>query len=102
MGQRKYPPLTQSEVVAILKSLGFTLAREESSHAQYESPASGKFPRSIVTVDTGYREFDDKRIKNMIEQSKRSRDLFYGATKGTARKAAVQFVKLAPSTERME
>lgn len=68
MGQRKYPPLTQSEVVAILKSLGFTLAREESSHAHYLGLASGDFPRSIVTVDTGYREFDESRIKTMIRQ----------------------------------
>jgi predicted RNA binding protein YcfA (HicA-like mRNA interferase family) len=93
MGQRKYPPLTQSEVVAILKSLGFTMVREESSHAQYEAQASDLYPRSIVTVDTKYRDFDDERIKNMIQQSNRSRDLFYGATKGTARKAGLPFVK---------
>ena len=93
MGQRKYPPLTQSEVVAILRTLGFTMVREESSHAHYEAQACKVYPRSLVTVDTKYREFDDERIKNMIQQSKRSRDLFYGATKGTARKAGVAFVK---------
>jgi predicted RNA binding protein YcfA (HicA-like mRNA interferase family) len=99
MGQRKYPPLTPSEVAAILTSLGFTKVREESSHAHYECRAAGKYPRSIVTVDTGYSEFDDTLIKSMIRQSNRPREIFYGATKRTARKAAVQFVKLAASVD---
>jgi predicted RNA binding protein YcfA (HicA-like mRNA interferase family) len=99
MGQRKYPPLTLSEVIAILKGMGFTKAREEGSHAHYEALASDPYPRSIVTVDTGYREFDESRIKTMIRQSNRTREKFYGATKGTARKASVQFAKLARSTD---
>jgi predicted RNA binding protein YcfA (HicA-like mRNA interferase family) len=99
MGQRKYPPLTHAEVIAILSNLGFTKAREEGSHAHFEALASGHYPRSLVTVDTGYREFDESRIKTMIRQSNRTRELFYGATKGTARKASVQFAKPAPSTE---
>jgi len=97
MGQRKYPPLTQSEVIAILGSLGFSKVREESSHAHFEATASRSYPRSIVTVDTGYREFDETRIKTMIRRSNRTREVFYGATKGTARKASVRHMKLAPS-----
>ncbi len=99
MGQRKYPPLTPSEVAAILRSLGFALAREEGSHAHYECPAKGDLPRSIVTVDTGYREFDDSLIKSMIRQSMRTREAFYGATKRTAAKASVKFTRLATSPD---
>ena len=97
MGQRKYPPLTQSEIIAILGNLGFAKVREESSHAHFEAAASGPYPRSIVTVDTGYREFDESRIKSMIRQSNRTCEMFYGATKSTARKASVQYAKLMPA-----
>jgi hypothetical protein len=75
MGKRKHPRLTPSEVTAILTGFGFTA-------------------RSIVTVDMAYSEFDDDLIKSMIRQSNRSREMFYGATKRTARKASVQFLKL--------
>jgi len=94
MGKRKYPPLTPSEVTAVLAALGFTKARQDGSHAQYERAASGEYPRSIVTVDVAYPEFDDALIKSMIRQSNRSREMFYGATKRTARKASVPFLKL--------
>jgi predicted RNA binding protein YcfA (HicA-like mRNA interferase family) len=99
MGQRKYPPLTLSEVTAILTGLGFTKDRTQSSHEQYECAARSDYPRSIVTVDTNYREFDETRIKTMIRQSNRTREVFYGATKGTARKASVPHTKLAPTTD---
>jgi predicted RNA binding protein YcfA (HicA-like mRNA interferase family) len=100
MGQRRYPPLTGSEVTAILLALGFTKARTESSHEQYECAAGGGYPRSIVTLDTNYRDFDETRIKTMIRQSNRSREMFYGATKGTARKASVPHLKLiTPTTD---
>lgn len=99
MGQRKYPPLTPPEVVAILTGLGFVKVREEGSHAHYECLANRTYPRSVVTVDMGHREFDDSLIKNMIRQSNRTREMFYGATKRTALKAAVRFVKPAKSSE---
>jgi predicted RNA binding protein YcfA (HicA-like mRNA interferase family) len=94
MGKRKYPPLTPSEVIAILTSLGFAKARQDGSHAHYEHAAAGKYPRSVVTVDVARSEFDDGLIKSMILQSNRSREIFYGATKRTARKASVPFLKL--------
>ena len=94
MGKRRYPPLTPSEVAAILKNLGFSKVRVESSHAHYERVACTRYPRSIVTVDTNYREFDESRIKTMIRQSNRTREEFYGSTRGTARKASVQVLKL--------
>jgi len=82
-----------------MRNLGFTLVREEGSHAHYECQATGDLPRSIVTVDMGYREFDDSLIKSMIRQSNRTREAFYGATKRTASKAAVKFVKLGASPD---
>jgi predicted RNA binding protein YcfA (HicA-like mRNA interferase family) len=97
MGKRKYPPLTPSEVTAILTGLGFTKVRQDGSHAHYEHAVAGVYPRSIVTVDMAYAEFDDGLIKSMIRQSNRSREMFYGATKRTARKASVPFLKLTSS-----
>lgn len=73
--------------------------RQIGSHAQYECPATDSYPRSLVTVDMGYAEFDEKRMKNMIRQSNRSREVFYGATKWSAKKAAVPFVKVGSGLE---
>lgn len=99
MGYRKYPPLSPSEVISILKALGFSKARVESSHAHYEKDACPRYPRSVVTVDTNYKEFDESRIKNMIRQSNRTREDFYAATKSTARKASLSFSNPIPSSE---
>jgi|SRR5580698_871044 predicted RNA binding protein YcfA (HicA-like mRNA interferase family) len=100
MGQRRYPLLTCSEVQAILQRLGFKKDRHVGSHEQYVCEASEKYPRSIVTVDTSYPEFGDiKLMKSMIRQSNRTREEFYGATKKTAQKASVKFVKLSTSTD---
>jgi predicted RNA binding protein YcfA (HicA-like mRNA interferase family) len=99
MSQKKYPTLTPSEVQSILKRLGFTKDRKEGSHEQWECPRTDQHPRSVVTVDVGYPNFDDKRIKNMIRQSNRSREEFYGATKRTAQRAAVPVLKAGISPE---
>jgi len=99
MGQRKYPPLTPDEVIAILKGLKFAHKRTTGSHEQYECIGNEIYPRSVVTVDTAHAEFDDDLVKSMIRQSNRSREEFYGATKRTARKAAVPFLRLSVSTE---
>jgi predicted RNA binding protein YcfA (HicA-like mRNA interferase family) len=92
MGQRRYPPLTPSEVVAILTAHKFSRKHEVGTHAQYECQKTDEHPRSVVTVDMGYREFDDDLIKSMIRQSNRSRNEFYGATKRTAKRASVPFL----------
>jgi len=100
MGKRKYPPLTPSEVKSIVGALGFKFRRKDGSHAQYERLATGKYPRSIVTIDEHYSEFDDDLIKNMIRQSNHSRDEFYGATKSTARKGGVKLYQyVEPQTK---
>jgi len=99
MGQRKYPPLTSSEVVSILKALGFSRKSQMGAHAQFECLKTEKYGRSVVTVDMGYREFDDALIQSMVRQSNRSREMFYGATRRTAKKASVPFLKLNPSVD---
>jgi predicted RNA binding protein YcfA (HicA-like mRNA interferase family) len=86
MGTRRYPPLTPSEVVAILRALGFSLKRQDGSHAQYERGADGLRERALVTVDMAVTEFWEELMRSMIRQSRFSREEFYGATKQTAKK----------------
>ena len=99
MGKRRTPPLTPNEVVAILKALGFSFKNQEGFHAQYECPAARTFPRSVVSVDMACKDFDDFLMKSMIRQSNRSVAEFYGATKRSARKANVPFLRVAGSPE---
>src|ERR1017187_1257065 len=99
MGQKKYPPLKRAEVEAILGALGFTAKYQEGSHCQYEREADGKRHRSVVTVDKAEREFGEFLLRSMVRQSNFSRDEFYGATKRTAVKAAVRFLRLGTSTK---
>jgi predicted RNA binding protein YcfA (HicA-like mRNA interferase family) len=99
MGKRSTPPLKPSEVVVILTNLGFLFKRQEGSHAQYEHLADPKHPRSLVSVDMHYREFDDQMMRNMIRQSNRTREEFYGATKRSARRASVPFVGTSGSPD---
>jgi len=93
MGQHKFPHLTRSEVTDILKGLGFRKVREEGSHAQWLCERTDKYPRSIVTVDTGYSDFDSSLVKTMMRQSNRTREEFFGADKVTAKKASVKYLK---------
>lgn len=46
----QYPPLDRRQVESILKTLGFGVKRQKSSHAQWEGYTKGM--RRIVTVDT--------------------------------------------------
>jgi hypothetical protein len=84
MGQRKYPPLKQSEMVAIFLALHFRLIRV-GKHACYERPADAVRGRKVVPIDD-YEEFDETLIGPMISESGFSREEFYGATKATAKK----------------
>lgn len=94
MGRRAYLPLTPSEVIDILLALGFKKRGQTGSHAQYFRPSDGKRKASLVSVDVHYKEFDDKLMHSMVDQSEFSRKEFYGATKHTARRACLPF--LAP------
>jgi predicted RNA binding protein YcfA (HicA-like mRNA interferase family) len=93
MGRRSYPPLSPSEVVAILERLGFSLKRQDGSHAQYVRPADETRPKSIVTVDMAEKDFGDFLMRSMIRQSNHSRAEFYGATKRSARKASLPLTR---------
>jgi predicted RNA binding protein YcfA (HicA-like mRNA interferase family) len=100
MGKHKYPPLTPGEVVAILVKLGFTLKRTHGDHAHYERLPSESDPRRrIVTVDMGAKDFGDTLMKSMIGQSGLERNEFYGATKRTALKAGVKFLRVSNDPE---
>ena len=90
---KKHPVLTPSEVTAIVTNLGFKFKNKEGAHAQWECEADGTHPRSVITIDEGEREFGDFLIKSMIRQSKRTREEFYGATKRTAKRASVPYLK---------
>jgi predicted RNA binding protein YcfA (HicA-like mRNA interferase family) len=81
---KKYPPLTPSEVIDILKVWNFEFKTQEGSHAQYEGIIN-KIKRK-VTVDMNEAEFDTDLLKSMIRQSGLSRDQFYCSTKRTAKK----------------
>lgn len=99
MGKRSTPPLTPVEVIAILLSLGFVFKSQEGSHRHFEYSADALYKRSIVTVDMACKEFDDYLMKSMIRQSNRTREQFYGATKRSARKASVPFLKIGVTHE---
>ena len=90
---KKYPTLTLSEVKTIATNLKFKFKHKEGSHAQWECDADDTHPRTVMTIDEAEREFDDYLIKSMIRQSKRTREEFYGATKRTAKRAAVPHIK---------
>ena len=81
---KKYPPLTPSDLVAILKAWGFKYDRSKGDHDQYEGYIKGK--RRLVSVDMGQKDFDDFLVKSMVEQSGLTRVQFYCSTKSTAKK----------------
>lgn len=81
---KKYPPLTSSQVVAILKALNFEYSHSSGGHDFYKATHSGK--AHTVTVDEKCSPFDDFLLKSMISQSGYDRKAFYGATKNTAKK----------------
>jgi predicted RNA binding protein YcfA (HicA-like mRNA interferase family) len=86
MGKRRYPPLTPTEVVAIVTELKFSFKRQDGSHRQYERAADSDRPRSVVTVDMSVASFAEYLIKSMIRQSNHTREEFYGATDRTGKK----------------
>lgn len=77
MGQRSYPLLKPREVLAILRSLGFSFKRQDGSHAQYERAADSTRRRSVVTVDMGVRDFGERLIKSMIRQSNHTKEILW-------------------------
>ncbi len=86
MGKRRYPPLSPTEVISILRALGFELKRQTGSHQHYEGLAEDAMTRKIVTVDSSIDEFWEELMKSMIRQSGWSREKFYKATRKTGKK----------------
>jgi predicted RNA binding protein YcfA (HicA-like mRNA interferase family) len=90
---KKYPPLTDGEVVAILRALGFGYSHSAGGHDFYKKTHSGK--AHTVNVDPKHSPFDDFLLKSMISQSGYGRKSFYAATKKTAKKIGVKVTKEA-------
>jgi predicted RNA binding protein YcfA (HicA-like mRNA interferase family) len=84
MGKRSYPPLSQADMQAILKALGFSLDRS-GKHPIWVRPADNQRTRKVIPLDD-YPEFEQKLIKRIIRQTGFDRKAFYGATETTARK----------------
>ena len=82
---KKYPPLTDAEVIAILTALGFRYSNSAGGHDFYKATHSGRAWK--VTIDPKESPFNDFLLKSMISQSGYSRNQFYGATKKRPRKS---------------
>lgn len=83
---KKYPQLTDKEVVSNLKALGFGYSHSKGGHDFYKASHSGR--NWTVTVDPNNSPFDDFLLRSMISQSGFTREQFYGATARTAKKIA--------------
>jgi len=84
MGQRKYPPLTPEEIVAILIARGFTFQNSKGDHNYYFHIVKNK--KRIVQVDMGNPQYENKWVKLVIDETGMTRKQFYCSTKGTAKK----------------
>lgn len=84
MGQRKYPPLTPEEIVAILIARGFILHHTKGDHRYYGHVVKGK--KRVLQVDMGNPAYSDNWLKLVITESGMSREAFYCSTKSAAKK----------------
>ena len=84
MGQRKYPPLTTAEIIAILLARGFTFHKSSGDHNYYFHTVRGQ--KRIAQVDTGNPLYTETVIKLVLQQSGLTRDELYCSTKNTAKK----------------
>lgn len=81
---KKYPSLKPNEVIRCLKALGFVYIKCQGDHYYYE-----KGDR-IVQVDIGEKQgFASPGMQIIINNSGYSREIFYGATKKTAKKIGI-------------
>ena len=84
---KKYPPLTPSEVVDILRANGFRKDRR-GNHDVYVGEIRGLM-RS-VPVKMNVTAFDNFLIQSMIRQSGLTREEFYGSTRQTGLKIGLK------------
>lgn len=94
MGQRKFPPLTPAEIIAILIARGFTFHHSEADHNYYYCEVKGK--KRVMQIDTGNPLYSDYWLKQTIKETGMTREQFYGSTKSTAKKIGC---KCAPDEE---
>jgi hypothetical protein len=91
MGNRKYPILTPSEIIAILYARGFSLDSKSGDHRYYIKNVNGKKYRP--QVDMGCSDYGADLIKLLLDETGLTRKKFYGSTKNTAKKINVKFIK---------
>lgn len=88
---KKYPVLTLSEILEIVKNLGLVLNNTVGSHGQWVGTVNGKTVR--VTVDNAINEFGIFLIKSMISQANVSRKQFYSLSKSACKKINLKHKK---------
>jgi predicted RNA binding protein YcfA (HicA-like mRNA interferase family) len=84
MGQRRYPPLTPKEIIAILIARGFTFHHSEGDHEYYYCEVRGE--KRVMQVDTGNPLYTNYWLKQTIKETGMTRRQFYCSTKRTAKK----------------
>lgn len=82
---KKYPPLKPNEIIQVLKALGFIYTKSDGDHNFYQKG------HRIVQVDMGETEgFRTPGMQIIINNSEYSREIFYRATKRTAKKIGMR------------
>ena len=74
----EFAPLDRNQVEEVLKSLGFQVKRQRSSHAQWEGYVKGQ--RRLVTVDflkSAKEKYGRTLLNKMIQQSGLTKKEFY-------------------------
>lgn len=88
MGNRRYPPLTPSEIIQILEIRGFVLDSKRGDHRYYIKVVDEKKFRP--QVDMGCPSYNSELIKLLLSETGLSREEFYGSTKSTAKKINIK------------
>ena len=81
---KRWPPLSEHEVIDILRALGIVYASSKGGHDFYIGIHKGE--KRKVTVDGKCAPFSDDLLKSMCSQAGCTRDEFYKATEKTALK----------------
>jgi len=84
MGQRKYPPLTPDEIVAILLARGFIFHKSKGDHRFYIHTVRAN--KAIAQIDMGNPLYSEKWLKLLIHETGMTREQFYCSTKSAAKK----------------
>lgn len=84
---KQYPSLKPNEVVQCLKALGFLYTKSDGDHDYYEKG------HRLVQVDMGEKHgFASPGMQIIINHSEYSREIFYRATKKTAKKIGMHIL----------